>query len=308
MRDTKLGKDAERKTKIMTKIRKITKAIIPAAGFGTRFLPFTKAVPKELIPVVDKPTLQYVIEEAAASGITDILMVISTGKDAIQNHFKPNFELEARLQETGKKKLLAELQKISKLANISYVNQDELNGLGHAVLQGKSFIGDEPFAILLGDTVTTSDSSPVISQLIAAYDKTNSSVVALEEVPMEKVSRYGVIDGEDHNGGLYKVKNFVEKPAVDRAPSNLVIASRYVFSPEIFSFLENTPRGKGNEIQLTDAMHAMLKEHHMYGLKFDGKRHDIGNKLDFVKATIEFALKRDDIKDQVREYIRELDG
>ena len=284
--------------------KKIKKAIIPAAGFGTRFLPFTKTVPKELIPVVDKPTLQYVVEEAAASGITDILMVVSTGKNAIQEHFNPNFDLETRLQETGKDDLLSELREINNLANIHYIYQQELNGLGHAVLQGKSFVGNEPFAILLGDTITTSDYSPVISQLISAYEKTNSSVVALEEVPMEKVSRYGVIDGEDMNGGLYKVKNFVEKPAIEEAPSNLVIASRYIFTPEIFECLENTPRGKGNEIQLTDAMHGMLKEHDMYGLKFDGRRHDIGNKLDFVKATIEFAMQRDDLKEQVLEFIK----
>lgn len=283
--------------------KKITKAIIPAAGFGTRFLPFTKAVPKELIPVIDKPTLQYVIEEAAASGITDVLLIISSGKGAIQDHFNPNFDLESRLKETGKTDLLKELQGINKLAKIHYVYQQELNGLGHAVLQGKSFVGNEPFAILLGDTVTTSPNEPVVLQLISAYDKTGSSVVALEEVPMEKVSRYGVIDGYIDSGNLYKVKNFVEKPAVEEAPSNLAIASRYVFTPEIFSYLENTPRGKGNEIQLTDAMHAMLKEQNMYGLKFEGRRHDIGNKLDFVKATIEFALNSPDLQDQVREFI-----
>ena len=288
--------------KVMNK--KIKKAIIPAAGFGTRFLPFTKAVPKELIPVVDKPTLQYVIEEAAAAGITDILMVISSGKNAIQEHFNPNFDLEDRLKATGKDDLLSELQKINKLANIHYIYQQELNGLGDAVLQGKSFVGNEPFAVLLGDTITTSDSSPVIAQLIDAYDKNDSSVVALEEVPMEKVSRYGVIDGDDQSNGLYQIRNFVEKPSIDEAPSNLVIASRYVFTPEIFDYLENTPRGKANEIQLTDAMHDMLKEHDMYGLKFDGRRHDIGNKLDFVKATIEFAMKRDDLKKEVLEFIK----
>lgn len=285
--------------------KKIRKAIIPAAGFGTRFLPFTKAVPKELIPVVDKPTLQYVIEEAAAAGITDILMVISSGKNAIQEHFNPNFDLETRLKKSGKNDLLSELQMINKLANIHYIYQQELNGLGDAVLQGKSFVGNEPFAVLLGDTITTSDFSPVIAQLIDAYDKSNSSVVALEEVPMEKVSRYGVIDGEDQSDGLYQIRNFVEKPSIDEAPSNLVIASRYVFTPEIFDYLENTPRGKGNEIQLTDAMHGMLKEHDMYGLKFDGRRHDIGNKLDFVKATIEFAMKRDDLKQEVLEFIKQ---
>ena len=282
----------------------IKKAIIPAAGFGTRFLPFTKAVPKELIPVVDKPTLQYVVEEAAASGITDILLVISVGKNAIQDHFTPNSDLETRLKKNGEHKLLEELCEINKLANIYYIYQQELNGLGHAVLQGKSFAGNEPFAVLLGDTITTSNSSPVTSQLICAYEKTNSSVVALEEVPMKKVSRYGVIDGEDKGDGLYKVKNFVEKPSAEKAPSNLVIAARYIFTPEIFDYLQNTPRGRGNEIQLTDAMHEMLKEHDMYGFKFNGRRHDIGNKLDFVKSTIEFALQRDDLRDQILEFIK----
>ncbi len=284
---------------------KVTKAVIPAAGFGTRFLPFTKAVPKELIPVVDKPVLQYVVEEAAAAGITDILIIISSGKNAIQEHFYPNQELERRLVATGKDEILTELRTIDTLANIHYIYQKELNGLGDAVLHGKTFANGEPFAILLGDTITTSDSSPVIKQLISAYEKTNSSVVALEEVPMEKVSRYGVVDGEDQGDGLYKVKRFVEKPSIEEAPSNLVIASRYLFAPEIFDYLEKTPRGKGNEIQLTDAMHAMLKEHDMYGFKIDGRRHDIGNKLDFVKATIEFALKRDDLKDQVLEFIKQ---
>ena len=286
---------------------KIRKAVIPAAGFGTRFLPFTKAVPKELIPVVDKPTLQYVVEEAAAAGITDILMVVSSGKNAIQDHFTSNFSLETRLKNTGKSKLLAELRKINNLANIHYIYQQELKGLGDAVLMGKSFVGNEPFAILLGDTITTSDSSPVISQLLAAHEKNNSSVVAVEEVPMEKVSRYGVIDAVETDTGLYKINRLVEKPAVENAPSNLAIASRYVFTPEIFSCLERTRRGKGDEIQLTDAMLDMLKEHDIYGLKFDGRRHDIGNKLDFVKATIEFALKRDDLKDHLLDFISSLD-
>lgn len=285
---------------------KIRKAVIPAAGFGTRFLPFTKAVPKELIPVVDKPTLQYVVEEAVSAGITDILMVISAGKNAIQDHFTSNFSLETRLDETGKEELLAELREINNLANIHYIYQQELNGLGDAVLMGKSFVGNEPFAILLGDTITTSESSPVIAQLIAAHEKTNSSVVAVEEVSMEKVSRYGVIDPGETNDGLYKINKFVEKPAIDKAPSNLAIASRYVFTPEIFTYLEKTGRGKGNEIQLTDAMLDMLDEHDMYGFRFDGRRHDIGNKLDFVKATIEFALKREDLKDQLLDFIKEL--
>jgi UTP--glucose-1-phosphate uridylyltransferase len=287
----------------MTEIRK---AVIPAAGFGTRFLPFTKAVPKELVPLIDKPTLQYVVEEAAESGITDILVVTSVGKEAIQNHFSPNHELESRLAESGKNELLSELRRITELADIHYIHQHELNGLGGAVLRGKSFVGDEPFAVLLGDTVTTSDSVPVVSQLLSAYRSTNSSVVALERVPMEKVSRYGVVDGEDMGGGLRRIRHFVEKPSMDEAPSNLAIASRYVFTPKIFELLERTRRGKGNEVQLTDAMAAMLESDEMYGLEFDGERHDIGNKLEFVKATIRFALKRDDLKREVEKFIQDI--
>ena len=284
----------------------IRKAVIPAAGFGTRFLPFTKAVPKEMIPLVDKPVIQYVIEEAAAAGITDILIIVSTGKMAIQDHFNPDAGLEARLEANGKNELLEELRSINELANIHYVYQQELKGLGDAVLCAENFVGNEPFAILLGDTVLSSDEKPVISQLLEAHEQTNSSIVALEEVPWEKTARYGVIDGKSEDETLYKVDAFVEKPAPEDAPSNLVIASRYVFNPEIFDYLAKTPRGKGNEIQLTDAMRLMLEEQAMYGYKFNGKRHDIGNKLDFIKSTIEFALKRPEFKDDVLEYIKSL--
>lgn len=284
----------------------VRKAVIPAAGFGTRFLPFTKAVPKEMIPLVDKPVIQYVIEEAAAAGITDILIIVSTGKMAIQDHFNPDAGLEARLEANGKNELLEELRSINKLANIHYVYQQELKGLGDAVLCAKNFVGNEPFAILLGDTVLSSDGKPVISQLLAAHKQTSSSIVALEEVPWEKTSRYGVIDGKSEDETLYKVDAFVEKPAPEDAPSNLVIASRYVFNPEIFDYLAKTPRGKGNEIQLTDAMRLMLEGQAMYGYKFNGKRHDIGNKLDFIKSTIEFALKRPEFQEDVLEYIKSL--
>jgi len=284
----------------------IRKAVIPAAGFGTRFLPFTKAVPKEMIPLVDKPVIQYVIEEAAAAGITDILIIVSTGKMAIQNHFNPDAGLEARLEANAKTELLEELRSINTLANLHYVYQQELKGLGDAVLCAKNFVGNEPFAILLGDTVLSADEQPVISQLLAAHEQTNSSIVALEEVPWEKTARYGVIDGKSEDGTLYKVDGFVEKPAPEDAPSNLVIASRYVFNPEIFDFLAKTPRGKGNEIQLTDAMRLMLEDQAMYGYKFSGKRHDIGNKLDFIKSTIEFALKRPEFKDEILEYIKNI--
>ena len=284
----------------------LRKAVIPAAGFGTRFLPFTKAVPKEMIPLVDKPVIQYVIEEAAQAGISDILIIVSSGKMAIQNHFNPEFALQERLKTNNKTEILEDLERINSLANIHYVYQQELKGLGDAVLCAKNFVGNEAFAILLGDTVLSSESQPVIKQLIDAHDKTNSSVVALEEVPWEKTSRYGVIDGKSDDDQLYKVDAFVEKPAPEEAPSNLVIASRYIFNPEIFTFLENTPRGKGNEIQLTDAMRMMLTEQAMYGFKFDGKRHDIGNKLDFIKSTIDFAMKRPEFKEDILNYIKDI--
>jgi UTP--glucose-1-phosphate uridylyltransferase len=259
-----------------------------------------------MIPLVDKPVIQYVIEEAAAAGITDILVIVSTGKMAIQDHFNPDFELESRLEANNKIQILAELRKINKLAKLHYVYQQELKGLGDAVLCAENFAGNEPFAILLGDTVLSSDKEPVISQLIKAHEQTGSSVVALEEVPWEKTSRYGVIDGNSCDETLYKVDAFVEKPAPEEAPSNLVIASRYVFNPEIFTYLANTPRGKGNEIQLTDAMRLMLNDQSMYGYKFNGKRHDIGNKLDFIKSTIEFALKRPEFKEDIFEYIKNI--
>lgn len=282
------------------------KAVIPAAGFGTRFLPFTKAVPKEMIPLIDKPVIQYVVEEAVAAGLTEILIIVSTGKIAIQDHFNPEVALEQRLEASGKTALLAELKAINRLANIHYVYQQELNGLGDAVKYAECFVGDEPFAILLGDTVTSSDFMPVTAQLVKAYEKVNAPVVALEEVPWEKTSRYGVISGQSEDGSLYKIDKFVEKPAPAEAPSNLVIASRYVFTPEIFQHIKNTPRGKGGEIQLTDAMLLMLQAHPMYGLKVNGKRHDIGNKLDFIKSTVEFALKRPEFKDQVAEWLQSL--
>lgn len=282
------------------------KAVIPAAGFGTRFLPFTKAVPKEMIPLIDKPVIQYVVEEAVAAGLTEILIVISSGKMAIQDHFNPALALEQRLENSGKTTLLEELRTINRLANIHYVYQQDLNGLGDAVSCAECFVGDEPFAILLGDTVTSSDLMPVTAQLVKAYEKVNASVVALEEVPWEKTSRYGVISGQTDDGSLYKVDKFVEKPDPAEAPSNLVIASRYIFTPEIFASLKKTQRGKGNEIQLTDAMLLMLRHHPMFGLKVNGRRHDIGNKLDFIKSTVDFALQRPEFKEQLAEWLKTL--
>jgi len=284
----------------------IRKAVIPAAGFGSRFLPATKSQPKEMLPVVDKPTIHYVVEEAVASGITDILMVIGKSKRSIEEYFDRNFELEAELEAKQKHDLLAEVRKISSLANIYFVWQKELKGLGDAVACARSHIGNEPFALLLGDTILHSDSArPVTRQLIDVYNEKNTSVVSLEEVPQEKVSRYGVMAGDQEADRLYRVRDFVEKPDPGTEPSRLVFAGRYVFTPEIFDYLVETKPGKNNEIQLTDAMRQMVQERPMYGWQIDGRRYDIGNKLDYIKTNIEFALKRDDLRAKLSEYIKE---
>ena len=282
----------------------IRKAVIPAAGFGTRFLPATKSQPKEMLPIVDTPVIQYVVEEAVASGVTDILMVIGKGKRAIEEHFDRNFQLEDQLARQKKTDELEAIRRISDMAEIHFVWQKEMKGLGHAVLCGLHHVGDEPFAVLLGDTVIAAE-EPATKQLIDVYNHYHSSVVVLEEVEPEKVSRYGVIKGRDMGNGLYQVEDFVEKPPMDQAPSNLVFAGRYVFTPAIFRYLETTPPGKGGEIQLTDAMRAMVKDQAMYGTKLRGKRYDIGNKEGFIKTNIEFGLKDDEIRDQLRAYIKQ---
>ena len=286
----------------------VKKAVIPAAGFGTRLLPATKSQPKEMIPIVDKPVIQYVIEEAVASGITDILMVIGKGKRAIEEHFDHNFELEYRLEQNGKHAILEEIRKISNMANIHFVWQKQLNGLGDAVRYGKSFIGNEPFAVLLGDTILESfNGVPITKQLINAYEKKQASVVALEEVPQRLTFRYGVMGGEKSGeNGLYKVDKWVEKPKPEEAPSNLVIAGRYVFTPEIFDLLAIVPTGVNNEIQLTDAMRLLLKDQDMYGLHFNGKRYDIGNKLDFIKTNLIMGLRQEAFGEELKAWVKEL--
>ncbi|MDA7865841.1 UTP--glucose-1-phosphate uridylyltransferase GalU [Akkermansiaceae bacterium] len=286
---------------------KIRKAIIPAAGLGTRFLPMTKAIPKEMLPVVDKPVIQYVVEECVDSGIEEILIVIGSGKRAIEEHFGRSADFERELVERGKQELSDEIRRISEMANIHYVWQNELKGLGDAVSCGRAFCGSEPFALLLGDTIVESDdpTRPVLKQLLEIYDKHQASVVALEEVPDENISRYGIAGGSEFQGGVIKIDQLVEKPTFDEAPSNLAIASRYVFRPEIFSYLADTPCGKNNEVQLTDAMRAMLAAHPMYGLRFAGKRHDIGNKLDFLKTNIEFGLKRPEIAPELYDFLKQ---
>ena len=283
----------------------IRKAVIPAAGFGTRFLPATKSQPKEMLPIVDTPTIQYVVQEAVAAGIRDILMVIGKGKRAIEEHFDRNFELEAELAVKGKAADLQAIRRISDMANIHFVWQKELRGLGDAVLCARDHVGNEPFAVLLGDTVMDGP-RPVIRQLMDVFDRYQESVVAVEAVERAKVSRYGVIKGRRVNSGLYLVEDFVEKPAPAEAPSNLVIASRYVLTPDIFGFLDKTGRGKNNEIQLTDAMRAMVKARAMYALRFEGTRYDIGNKLDFIKTNLIFGLKQPDMANQLRAFVRGL--
>jgi len=283
----------------------IRKAVIPAAGFGTRFLPATKSSPKEMLPIVDTPVIQYVVEEAVASGITDIVMVIGRGKRAIEEHFDRNFELEGELERKGRREDLEAMRAISSIADIHFVWQKEMNGLGDAVYCARHHVGNEPFAVLLGDTILDS-ATPVTSQLMAVYDRYQDSVVALEAVSWDRVSRYGVMDGTDLDDGVMLVKDFVEKPDRENAPSNLVVASRYVFSPEIFDCLARTKRGKNNEIQLTDAMHLLLATHAMYGLKFTGSRYDAGNKLDYLKTNIAFALKHADLRDDVVAHIKKL--
>ncbi|MBL7016006.1 MAG: UTP--glucose-1-phosphate uridylyltransferase GalU [Kiritimatiellales bacterium] len=283
----------------------IRKAVIPAAGFGSRFLPATKSQPKEMLPVVDKPTIHYVVEEAVASGITDILMVIGKSKRSIEEYFDRNFELEAELEAKQKTEMLEELRSISSMANIYFIWQKELKGLGDAVAHARSHIGNEPFALLLGDTILRSDTDvPVTRQLIDVYNEKNASVVSLEEVPKEKVSRYGVMDGTQEGDRLYRVHDFVEKPEPGTEPSLLAFAGRYVFTPEIFDYLVETEPGKNDEIQLTDAMRKMVSERPMYGRQIEGRRFDIGNKLDYIKTNVEFALQRDDLRGELGEFIK----
>jgi|MDTC01.3.fsa_nt_gb UTP--glucose-1-phosphate uridylyltransferase len=286
----------------------VKKAVIPAAGFGTRFLPVTKSQPKEMLPIIDTPTVQYVVEEAVDSGITDILMVVGKSKRAIEEHFYPNFELEYQLAEKNKEAELELIQRISNLANIHFVWQRKLNGLGDAVSYARSFVGSEPFALLLGDTLLGSNDPkrPITQQLVDVYKQYGCSVVGVEEIPQEKVNRYGIVGGTEIAKRVYQVDQLVEKPTVEDAPSNLAIASRYVFTPEIFQYLAETQPGKNDEIQLTDAMASMLQYHGMSAYQLDGVRYDIGNKLDFLKTNVIFALQRDDLAPEMKEFILEM--
>lgn len=287
---------------------KIKKAIIPAAGLGTRFLPATKAQPKEMLPIVDKPTIQYIVEEAVESGIEDIIIVSGRGKRAIEDHFDTSYELEETLLKKNKLDLLESVRGISSLANIHYIRQKEPKGLGHAIHCANRFIGNEPFAVLLGDDIVRSE-QPCLSQLIEMYDKYEGSVLGVQTVPDDIVSSYGVIEpdyGYKMEENMLRVKSLVEKPNKEDAPSNYAIMGRYILTPGIFSILENLPPGKGGEIQLTDAIKILNEKETVYAFEFKGKRYDIGNKIGFIKATIDFALFREDLKEELKEYLSEI--
>lgn len=285
----------------------IRKAVFPAAGLGTRFLPATKAQPKEMLPLVDKPIIQYVIEEAVASGLTNIIIVTGRGKNAIEDHFDVSYELERMLHERGKTELLEQVRAVSNMINVSYVRQGETLGLGHAVLMAKDLIGDEPFAVMLGDDIIDSD-VPCMRQMIDVYEAHKGPVVAVQQVPKSEISAYGVIDGEPEgdSGRVYRIRDMVEKPRVEDVPSDLAIIGRYILTPDIFEALEKTPRDAGGEIQLTNGLRALKQKRPLYGCRFEGVRHDAGNKLGFLKATVEFALKRPDLGGPFREYLRGL--
>ena len=291
--------------------QKVRKAIIPAAGLGTRFLPATKALAKEMLPIVDTPTIQYIIQEAVDSGIEEILIITNSNKHAMENHFDKNYELESRLLESGKIKQAKEINDIANLANIYYIRQTEPKGLGHAVLCAKSFIGNEPFAVLLGDDVVVNDKKPALRQLIDAYIQKEASVVGVQTVEHKDVNKYGIVRPSKSHivecaGRLVKLSDMIEKPPINEAPSDLAVLGRYVLTPKIFELLETQSKGTGNEIQLTDAIKRLMDIQAVYAYDFEGIRYDVGDKFGFIKATIDFALNREDLREQVQEYLREL--
>ena len=285
--------------------KKVRKAVFPAAGLGTRFLPATKASPKEMLPLVDKPLIQYVVEEAVASGIQSIIIVTGRGKAAIEDHFDVSFELEKVLEERGKEEELKAMRAISDMARVSYVRQREALGLGHAVLQARDLVGDEPFAVMLSDDIVDSE-TPALQQLLDVYERYDAPVVATMQVKGEAISRFGAIEGEEVEDGVFRIKDMVEKPPLAEAPSDLAIIGRYVLTPDIFDEIENTQPGAIGEIQITDAMRSLLKKRPFYAVRFEGTRHDAGDKLGFLIATVEFALKHEDLAPEFREYLKSL--
>lgn len=290
-------------------MKKVRKAIIPAAGLGTRFLPATKSMPKEMLPIVDTPTVQYIVEEAVRSGIEEILIITNANKHCMENHFDRSFELEYRLHNSGKlaeEKLISD---IAEMANIYYVRQKEPKGLGHAVLCARSFIGSEPFAVLLGDDVVLdSGGGDAMAQLIDCYQQVGASVLGVQTVADADVSKYGIVDPDGTQGKLHRLKDMVEKPSLEDAPSRLAVLGRYVLTPEIFEFLASQKPGKNGEIQLTDSIRRLMSRQQVYACEFQGDRYDVGDKFGFIRATIDFALRREDLRDQVSQYIRTLAG
>jgi UTP--glucose-1-phosphate uridylyltransferase len=287
---------------------RIRKAVFPAAGLGTRFLPATKAQPKEMLPLVDKPLIQYVVEEAVASGITSITIITGRGKNAIEDHFDVSWELEQVLSSRGKKDVLAEMRRISNMVNVTYVRQKDALGLGHAVLMSRDAVGSEPFAVMLGDDIIDSP-TPCLGRMVGVFEKLQSSIIATCEVPKSQISSYGVIRGtpvDGFDGRVYRVQDVVEKPRADEAPSNLAIIGRYILTPQIFAILDSTNRGAGGDIQLTDAIRQLLEQQPVYAYMIEGTRHDAGDKLGFLKATVEFALKRSGLGDEFRSYLKQL--
>ncbi|MGB9736545.1 MAG: UTP--glucose-1-phosphate uridylyltransferase GalU [bacterium] len=284
-------------------MKKVKKAIIPAAGYGTRFLPVTKAVPKELLPIVDKPMIQYIVEEAKASGIELVILIVNHGKEAIEDHFDVNYELEDTLRKKGNNGLLGLIEGLSNMIKIVSIRQKKPLGLGHAVLQAKHLIDDEPFAVILGDDIIDAP-RPCLLQMVDVYYRYQEPVIAVQEVPKEDVSRYGIIDGRKTENRIYTLNNVVEKPPVDKAPSNLAIIGRYILTPEIFDILENIPAGAGGELQLTDGLKELLKQKGMIGYQFEGDRYDGGDKLGFLLANIAYAMKRTEIKDKLINYLK----
>jgi UTP--glucose-1-phosphate uridylyltransferase len=284
---------------------KIKKAVIPAAGLGTRFLPATKAQPKEMLPIVDKPTIQYIVEEAISAGIESILIITGRGKRNIEDHFDKSYELESELKRKGNTELLSMVEDISHLVDVFYVRQKEAKGLGHAISCAQSFVGSEPFAVLLGDDIVDAP-VPAIGQLMQVYEACGSSVIGVQRVARSEVHKYGIINPADaaYDGRLHKAAGLVEKPAVEDAPSNLAILGRYIITPEIFHILERQQPGKNGEIQLTDALNTLGASQDIYAFEFEGKRYDVGDKLGFLKATVEFALGRDDLKDNFAAYLK----
>jgi UTP--glucose-1-phosphate uridylyltransferase len=281
---------------------KVRKAIIPAAGLGTRFLPATKAQPKEMLPIVDKPTLQYIIEEAVDSGIEEILIITGRNKKSIEDHFDKSVELELELELKGKYDLLEEVRRISDMVNIHYIRQKEPKGLGHAIYCAKSFIGKEPFAVMLGDDIVDSE-KPCLRQLIEAYNEYKTTILGVQEIPETDVSKYGIVEGKHIEDRVYKVRGLVEKPSWEDAPSNIAILGRYVITASIFDILEHTEPGKGGEIQLTDALKELAQREAMYAYIFEGRRYDVGDKQGFLQATVEYALKREDLREEFLQYL-----